>query len=175
MRVALAVLAAVGLTMPASAQSRYAAACVAAAEGDPMGAEVCACGEASALKAGAVSANLDALVDYVGADQTLDVESVPDALRPTADVALSSLAACALEMWGAGVAGLESVSGASLTRGYAESFDPDVPAVVSVQPGAGGQPDAGGRARKAAAPVGRPGVPARATQASAGAVIRIRG
>ncbi len=155
MRLALALLLAAAAGTPADAQARFVDACVASSQSEDVPfdpASVCGCAATQALVAGATPADLDRLMDHVR-DDDLEVDQLPGPLQPTGMLVTNALVECALA--DIGVAG-----GAEMQSAYAESFDPDVPAVAVVPAAAGAEAGAATPAGAVAPPAAaRPTLP----------------
>ncbi|WP_420454606.1 hypothetical protein [Rubrivirga sp.] len=157
---------------PASAQSRLYSSCMTSAEGDgalpPGVAEaLCACLETRALAAGETAASIDrylAFAEGLDADPSgVDVaEDPPGWATETSSALREGMAACVLDVQ---------------QRAYAESHDPDVPAVVSTgAPGAGVAAPAPPRpAPPAGLRTGDGTAPVQTQQTGKGAAVRIVG
>ncbi len=179
MRLALAALLAFAFSTSADAQARFVNACIAsaAAEEDlPFDPDrVCGCSASRSMTAGADPRDLDRLIDYTDADGDLVASSMPGALQAVGATVSNAMIECALADAGGNDVPAELDQ---MRRAYAESFDPDVPAVVGTP--SAQQPPAGGTAP--AAPRSRTGLstgngvgPVRTSAPSPGAAIRVIG
>ena len=185
MRLALAALLAFAFSASADAQARFVNACIASAaaeEDTPFDPDrVCGCSASRSMTAGADPRDLDRLIDYIDAEGDLAAGSMPAALQSVAGTVSRAMVDCALADVGGSDVPAE-LDG--MRRAYAESFDPDVPAVIGT-PSASQPPAAASTPAAASAPAApRPpaglrtgnGVgPVRTSAPSPGAAIRVIG
>ncbi len=156
MRFVLGLLALLFAATPASAQSRLYASCMTSAEGDgalspAVAQSLCTCAETRVLSGGETEASVDRYLTYaeglnVGPSGMAEVDDAPEWARATSSVLVGAVTSCVTDLQ---------------RRAYAESDDPDVPAVVSTgAPEAGGAAVTGGPAGTTAAGASRPALPA---------------